>query len=304
MRRPFHERAPVAFVWECLSNAPLSALCVTSGGHRGNAMAVFKIVLIKPSHYDADGYVIQWWRSTIPSNSLASVYGLLTECADAQVLGPDVDIEIDAYDECNTVIDVKGTIAQNPRGGRGFRRPGRRAIEPVSARARSRARSSARPAFPVVIGGFHVSRLHLDAAQASRRPAGSARPRRDAVRRRRRRPHGGAAARHPSTEPRSRSTIISPTCPTWRPRRLPILPRPHRDARRRATIRASMPGAAARSSAPSAPSSTCRAASRATARRTTSRRSSAPTPSRASRTSSSPTTTSPATRTGSRSSTG
>ena len=42
---------------------------------------VFKIVLIKPSHYDADGYVIQWWRSTIPSNSLASVYGLLSECA-------------------------------------------------------------------------------------------------------------------------------------------------------------------------------------------------------------------------------
>ena len=25
----------------------------------------FKIVLIKPSHYDDDGYVIQWWRSTI-----------------------------------------------------------------------------------------------------------------------------------------------------------------------------------------------------------------------------------------------
>ena len=37
----------------------------------------FTIVLIKPSHYDDDGYVIQWRRSTIPSNSLASVYGLL-----------------------------------------------------------------------------------------------------------------------------------------------------------------------------------------------------------------------------------
>ncbi len=36
----------------------------------------FRIVLIKPSHYDDDGYVIQWRRSTIPSNSLASVYGL------------------------------------------------------------------------------------------------------------------------------------------------------------------------------------------------------------------------------------
>ena len=37
----------------------------------------FTAILIKPSHYDADGYVIQWRRSTIPSNSLASVYGLL-----------------------------------------------------------------------------------------------------------------------------------------------------------------------------------------------------------------------------------
>ena len=33
----------------------------------------FKIILIKPGHYDPDGYVIQWWRSTMPSNSLASV---------------------------------------------------------------------------------------------------------------------------------------------------------------------------------------------------------------------------------------
>ena len=46
----------------------------------------FRIVLIKPSHYDRDGYVIQWWRSTIPSNSLASVYGLLVECARQRVL--------------------------------------------------------------------------------------------------------------------------------------------------------------------------------------------------------------------------
>ena len=67
----------------------------------------FKIFLIKPSHYDDDGYVIQWRLSTIPSNSLASVYGLLAECAKERALGPDVDIEIDACDECNTVIDVK-----------------------------------------------------------------------------------------------------------------------------------------------------------------------------------------------------
>ncbi len=35
---------------------------------------IFRVVLIKPSHYDDDGYVIQWMRSTIPSNSLESVH--------------------------------------------------------------------------------------------------------------------------------------------------------------------------------------------------------------------------------------
>ena len=52
----------------------------------GRAMAkrTFRVVLIKPSHYDDDGYVIQWRLSTIPSNSLASVYGLLAACAEEQ----------------------------------------------------------------------------------------------------------------------------------------------------------------------------------------------------------------------------
>ncbi|MBV9288902.1 MAG: radical SAM protein, partial [Hyphomicrobiales bacterium] len=74
----------------------------------------FLIVLIKPSHYDDDGYVIQWHRSTIPSNSLAGLYGLLKQCAAERVLGEDVEIEIEAYDECNTIIDIKG-VAQRIR---------------------------------------------------------------------------------------------------------------------------------------------------------------------------------------------
>src|SRR3954470_2802396 len=81
---------------------------------------VFKIVLIKPSHYDADGYVIQWWRSLVPSNSLASVHGLLVECAEDHVLGPDVDIAIEAYDECNTAIDIKKTVQKIRAAGAGF----------------------------------------------------------------------------------------------------------------------------------------------------------------------------------------
>ena len=98
----------------------------------------FTIVLIKPSHYDDDGYVIQWRRSTIPSNSLASVYGLLAECATERILGPDVDIEIEIYDECNTIVDIPAIskrILADQRNGRA----GRGSVESVSARARHRA---------------------------------------------------------------------------------------------------------------------------------------------------------------------
>ena len=35
-------------------------------------MRTFRLILVKPSHYDDDGYVIQWFRSAIPSNSLAA----------------------------------------------------------------------------------------------------------------------------------------------------------------------------------------------------------------------------------------
>src|ERR1043165_2878835 len=117
---------------------------------------VFKIVLIKPSHYDAAGYVIQWWRSTIPSNSLASVYGLLSDCAAERVLGLDIDIEIDAFDECNTVIDVKGTIRQIRAAGAGF--VGLVGVQSNQyPRALDLAREFRAAGLPVVIGGFHVS---------------------------------------------------------------------------------------------------------------------------------------------------
>ena len=61
----------------------------------------FSLVLIKPSHYDDDGYVIQWLRSAIPSNSLAVLYGLVLECTEKKMLGEDVEIEVHAFDETN-----------------------------------------------------------------------------------------------------------------------------------------------------------------------------------------------------------
>src|SRR6478609_1213556 len=82
---------------------------------------VFHLFLIKPSHYDDDGYVIQWARSSIPANTLATLYGLALDCAERKVLGEDVEIRITAWDETNTRIRPE-RIAQTIReaGGRGL----------------------------------------------------------------------------------------------------------------------------------------------------------------------------------------
>jgi len=122
----------------------------------GVARRTFTAILIKPSHYDRDGYVIQWRRSTIPSNSLASAYGLLAECAAGGTLGPDVEIAIEAYDECNTVIDVKAAIRNIRAGGSGF--VGLVGVQSNQyPRALDLARQFRAAGVPVVIGGFHVS---------------------------------------------------------------------------------------------------------------------------------------------------
>src|ERR1700674_606601 len=116
----------------------------------------FQIVLIKPSHYDADGYVIQWMRSTVPSNSLASVYGLLSQCAQDKVLGPEVDIEIDACDECNTIVDIKGAIRKIRAAGSGF--VGLIGVQTNQfPRALDLGRQFRAAGIAVVIGGFHAS---------------------------------------------------------------------------------------------------------------------------------------------------
>ena len=120
------------------------------------AKRTFRIILIKPSHYDDDGYVIQWWLSTIPSNSLASVYGLLAACAEEKALGPDVAIEIEAYDECNKIIDAKAMAKRIKAGGGGF--IGLVGVQSNQfPRALDLARAFRKLDVPVVIGGFHVS---------------------------------------------------------------------------------------------------------------------------------------------------
>jgi len=121
------------------------------------ATRAFRVVLIKPSHYDGDGYVIQWLRSTLPCNSLASVYGLVEECARERVLGRDIDIDIEACDECNTIVDVAG-IAQRLRAAGAGGMVGLVGVQSNQfPRALDLGRQFRARGLSVVMGGFHVS---------------------------------------------------------------------------------------------------------------------------------------------------
>jgi len=122
-----------------------------SGGARR-----FALVLVKPSHYDDDGYVIQWLRSAIPSNTLAVLNGLALDCAQRKVLGPDVAIEITAFDETNTRIRPERIARHISRAGRGMVAlvgvQSNQYPHALDLARRLRARGT-----QVCIGGFHVS---------------------------------------------------------------------------------------------------------------------------------------------------
>jgi radical SAM superfamily enzyme len=114
-------------------------------------------VLVKPSHYDDDGYVIRWWRALIPSNSLASVYGIALDCAERGVLGPDTAIDIHAVDETNSRVEIDKLLKIIASHG-GF---GMLGLVGVQSNQYPRSLDIARPfraaGVPVMIGGFHVS---------------------------------------------------------------------------------------------------------------------------------------------------
>jgi hypothetical protein len=121
----------------------------------GNARR-FCLALVKPSHYDDDGYVIQFVRSAVPSNSLASLYGLARDCGDRRVLGDGVTIDIHAYDETNTRIRPERLARMIEAAGSGMVM-----LVGVQSIQFPRALDIARPlrerGIMVAVGGFHVS---------------------------------------------------------------------------------------------------------------------------------------------------
>jgi radical SAM superfamily enzyme YgiQ (UPF0313 family) len=117
----------------------------------------FCVELIKPSHYDDQGYIISWWKAWIPSNSLAVLHGLTLAAAENEILGPGVKFSIEAYDETNTRIPVKRIIKR-------FRKNNNRGLVCLVGvqsnqfpRALALGKQFREAGLQVAMGGFHVS---------------------------------------------------------------------------------------------------------------------------------------------------
>ena len=93
----------------------------------------------------------------IPSNSLAAVYGIAADCAERKVLGPDVEIDIEAIDETNTRVDMAALIERVRANGN----LGMVGLVGVQSNQYPRALDIGRcfreAGIPVMMGGFHVS---------------------------------------------------------------------------------------------------------------------------------------------------
>jgi hypothetical protein len=130
---------------------------VTSAERATDVTGIFHFVMIKPSHYDDDGYPIQWIRSAIPSNTLACLNGLAEDAQRREVLGPGIAMRLHTFDETNRRVRPDRIIRDIARAG------GKALIALVGVQSNQfhRAVDLARPflaaELPVAIGGFHIS---------------------------------------------------------------------------------------------------------------------------------------------------
>ncbi len=139
------------------SSAPSRAIGnVPAGVPPPHGVRSLKVLLVKPSKYDEDGYVVRYLRGVLPSNTLAALASLTEEVAARGDLGT---IEIDTYllDDGVQNVDVDALA-------RRFLRPHVRAVAALCGvqtnqfpRAADLARRFRAAGMPVMIGGFHVS---------------------------------------------------------------------------------------------------------------------------------------------------
>lgn len=116
----------------------------------------FRIVLIKPSKYDDDGYVIRFWKGVLPSNTLNVLHGLTDDIIQREVFG-DLSIDIVTFDETAERVPLKKII-------RWSREPATRLLVCLVGvqtnqfpRALDMAKMFRAEGISVIMGGFHTS---------------------------------------------------------------------------------------------------------------------------------------------------
>ena len=114
------------------------------------------VILVRPSRYDDEGYVVRHFRGVLPSNTL-SCLNSLTHDAVRQGALPGIDVRVEVIDEIVTKVDPA-------RLGRRFRRPDTTVVVGLVGvqtnqfpRALDLAAQFKAEGFAVMIGGFHVS---------------------------------------------------------------------------------------------------------------------------------------------------
>jgi len=114
------------------------------------------IVLIKPSKYDDDGYVIRFWKGVLPSNTLSVLNGL-TEDVKRRGLFGDIEFAVDTFDETTEKIPVKKIVKWS-------RRPATKLIVCLVGvqtnqfpRAFDLGKQFRAHGIDVIMGGFHTS---------------------------------------------------------------------------------------------------------------------------------------------------
>src|SRR4249920_4161286 len=116
----------------------------------------FQIILIKPSKYDDDGYLIRFWKGVLPSNTLNVLHGLTEDLKERRIFGK-LNIEVTTFDETAEKVPVGKII-------RWSKEPGTTLLVCMVGvqtnqfpRAVDMSRQFRAAGISVIIGGFHTS---------------------------------------------------------------------------------------------------------------------------------------------------
>ncbi|MFA6471852.1 MAG: radical SAM protein [Candidatus Latescibacterota bacterium] len=114
------------------------------------------VALIQPSRYDDEGFVIQYCKGVLPSNTLACLRSLTLDFADSWKKDKDITITVESYDEVVNTIPFQKLAKKNKGSNKVVA-----ALVGVQsnqfARASDMAKKLTSLGIKTLIGGFHVS---------------------------------------------------------------------------------------------------------------------------------------------------